>query len=52
MSDCELLFGGVVRAASVFARPLKRGELDEPEAIGDVEGKDWEGAVPWDASEL
>lgn len=42
----------VVREASVFARVRNNGELEVPEARGDVgEGKEWAGVDDWDASE-
>lgn len=42
----------VASAASVFARPRKMGELDVPDAIGEVEGKDWAPWAFWDISDV
>jgi hypothetical protein len=39
-SVCELCLDEVVRAANVFALVRKKGEVDVPDAIGDVEGSD------------
>ena len=33
----------MARAANVFARPRNRVDAEVPEAIGDIEGRDWVG---------